>query len=110
MTNVHRNVRAAAVILAGAALGVACSPGSQGSSSSEMTPENLLAAALSTADIEELFDDPESWWPFFPEFNVGFNPVASEGESEASFFVVQRYGRVGGRDEGEVQTALSPYD
>lgn len=110
MTNVHGIIRLAAVALAGAALGVACSSGSEGGSSSEITPEDLLAAALSPADIEALFDEPESWWPFFPEFNVGFNPLASEEESEASLFVAQRYGRVAGPDEGEVQTALSLYD
>ena len=110
MTNVHGIVRLAAVALAGTALGVACSSGSEGGSSSEITPEDLLAATLSPADIEALFDEPESWWPFFPEFNAGFNPLASEEESEASFFVAQRYGRVAGPDEGEVQTALSLYD
>src|SRR3970040_3007278 len=110
MTKAHGIVRVAPLPLAGAALGAACGSGSEGTSASGWTPENLLAAALSPADIEELFDEPESWWPFFPEFNVGFNPLASEEESEASFFVAQRYGRVAGPDEGEVQTALSLYD
>ena len=73
----------------------------------ELTPEDLLAASLSPDDVATLFPQPNSWWAFFPEFNVGFNPASSGPVAGSRFYVVQNYQEVSGVSDGQVQTTLN---
>jgi hypothetical protein len=76
-----------------------------GDSEKDPTLEDLLAAAVSREDVQELFPEPESWWPSLPEFNVGFDPAPSPIAGER-FWVAQSYQQVGQPSNGTVQSAL----
>lgn len=74
-----------------------------------LSPEALLAATLSLADVQRLAPDPERWWPTLPEFHrpgftftEDFQPVIP-GEQ---FYVVQRYVKLHDLQEREIQSTL----
>ncbi len=43
---------------------------------STLTPEAVWVAMPTLADVGPLLPQPKSWWPSFPEFNVGALDVA----------------------------------
>ena len=75
----------------------------------EPTIEGLYAAMLGPDDIEALLPRPESWWPNFPEFNVGFDPTPSGIEGE-QFWVAQSYEHVTRTANERLQATLILFD
>lgn len=72
----------------------------------EITPEDLLAATLRPADVQQLFSRPERWWPEFPEFIVGIGAAADGPMPGERFFVGQNYQQVDDPDETMVRSTL----
>lgn len=73
---------------------------------SNITPEDLLAATLSKADISTIFSDPDHWWPQIPEF---YGDAFKDNVGE-EFYVVQSFGRTDPGDKRKVETALTLYE
>ena len=69
---------------------------------SGLKAEDLLAAGLGPEDIRQKFPHPDSWWPFFPEFNTGL----SEKHPGERFLVVQNYQLAASDAKGRVENAL----
>lgn len=77
----------------------------------ELTPNDLLLAALSPADVKALLPASETWWPYFPEFDVGFSPYKdNSSDPSVRFFVVQTYERIHGPSKREIYSALTLFD
>lgn len=74
-----------------------------------VTPEGLLAAMLSPADMHELFPSDHAWWPWPPEFDVP--PFRSPGAPDAGlrFYVAQDYARLD-QPAAVLQQAVTLYD
>lgn len=74
---------------------------------SELTPNDLLLAAFSPSDVAALLPPTETWWPYFPEFNVGFSPYQDNfSDPSVRFFVAQSYARVDGTSKRTIQSAV----
>ncbi|MCL5275374.1 MAG: hypothetical protein M1434_11635 [Chloroflexi bacterium] len=77
---------------------------------SALTAEDLLAAALSPADVQKLIPDPNQWWPEFPQFNVGFSASTTGKKVPGEqFFVLQNYRQVSPLAQGRVESGLTLY-
>ncbi|MCL5025637.1 MAG: hypothetical protein M1531_03960 [Chloroflexi bacterium] len=75
-------------------------------SPSAITPEDLLAAALSPEDVQGLFSNPDQWWPTFPEFNVGFNADPAGRRPGERFYIARSYQLVSDQNAARVVTTL----
>jgi len=73
-------------------------------SQNEPTIEGLYAAMLGVDDLDDVLGGG-SWWPAFPEFNLGFDPTPSGTEGE-QFWVAQTFQSVGGDTTEMVQATL----
>ncbi|MBI4278715.1 MAG: hypothetical protein HY660_09685 [Armatimonadetes bacterium] len=73
---------------------------------SRITPEDLLAAGLTRADLKSLGADPDKWWPEFPQFNVGIGGPILPG---MRFYVTQTFRQVGDPARRRIEVALSLY-
>ncbi len=76
-------------------------------STADLTPNDLLLAALSPSDVKAVVPATETWWPYFPEFDVGFSPYTdNSADPSVRFFVVQAYERVGGPARRQVVSTM----
>lgn len=74
----------------------------------DLSPEDLLAAALPVHEIALLLPPPADWWPQLPEFCGGtLNTGALPGER---FYVVQGYARPYAPDRHRAVTALTLFE
>jgi len=72
----------------------------------DLTPNDLLLAALSSGDVKAVAPT-QTWWPYLPEFNVGFSPYTdNSADPSVRFFVVQDYELIGGSSKRQIQSAL----
>lgn len=70
----------------------------------DLTPDDLLAV-LDPEAVAGTFVQPETWWPAFPAFNVGFEPAPRPVDGDR-FFVVQGYQQVGALANSQIETTL----
>jgi hypothetical protein len=69
---------------------------------SELTANDLLLAALTSDDLTDLLP-AETWWPYFPEFNVGFSPYRDDSpDPTVASFVIQKYERIHGPSKRQI--------
>jgi len=72
----------------------------------DLTPNDLLLAALSPGDMKAVAPT-ETWWPYIPEFNVGFSPYKdNSADPSIRFFVVQNYELIGGSSKRQIQSTV----
>lgn len=61
---------------------------------SGLTPNDLLLAGLTSDDLGDLLPG-ETWWPYFPEFDVGFSPYMDRSsDPSVLIFVAQGLERI----------------